>query len=166
MTSFRWFPLFAARRLLTVLALSASAACVCAVSAHARVAGSADRVADAAGFVHYSFANTDGYQVNENVGNYPLVIDRDDASAPGVVCWGVTNQSDEAGSNFTKINKQQVAFAPGQSSATVSVPINDQGINGPGEICARLPLRLRRQRRRDDAQPDAHAAAERCPAAA
>lgn len=59
--------------------------------------------------VDYSFANTDGYQVSEDAGNYPLVIDRDDASAPGIVCWGVTNQSDEAGSNFTKINQQQVA---------------------------------------------------------
>ena len=133
MTSVRWCALFATRRLLTVLALSASAACLCAVSAHARVVGSADRVADAGGLVNYSFANTDGYQVNENVGNYPLVIDRDDASAPGVICWGVTNVSDEAGSNFTKINSQHVSFAPGQSSVTVSVPINDQGINGPAK---------------------------------
>ena len=121
------------QRLLTGFALSASAVCLCAVPAQARVAASSDRSADAAATVNYSFANSDGYQVSEDVGNYPLVIDRDDASAPGVVCWGVTNQSDEAGSNFTKINKQQVAFAPGQSSATVTIPINDQGINGPAK---------------------------------
>jgi hypothetical protein len=100
-------------------------------SAQARAAASSGLVAKADGSVDYSFANTDGYQVSEDAGNYPLVIDRDDASAPGIVCWGVTNQSDEAGSNFTKINQQQVAFAPGQSSVTVSVPINDQAINGP-----------------------------------
>jgi hypothetical protein len=121
------------KRWVAGVALSAVAACVCAGPAQARVSASNDRVADAGGIVNYSFANTDGYQVNENVGNYPLVIDRDDASAPGVVCWGVTNQSDEAGSNFTKINKQQVTFVPGQSSATVGVPINDQGINGPAK---------------------------------
>src|ERR1700761_6772809 len=107
----RWFSLFTAKRLLAGLALSASAVCLCAVPAQARTAAAADRAADAGGVVNYSFANTDGYQVNENVGNYPLVIDRDDASLPGVVCWGVTNESDEAGSNFTKISKQQVTFA-------------------------------------------------------
>jgi endoglucanase len=121
------------KRLLTG-AVSASALCLCAVPAQARVAAPVERVVDAGGVVDYSFANTDGYQVSENVGNYPLVIDRDDASAPGVVCWGVTNESDEAGSNFTKVDKQQVAFAPGQSSVTVTVPINDQGINGPAKL--------------------------------
>jgi endoglucanase len=129
----RWFAPFTAKRVLTGFAVSASAVCLCAVPAQARVAAPSDLVADATATVNYSFANTDGYQVSENVGNYPLVIDRDDASEPGVICWGVTNQSDEAGSNFTKIDKQQVVFAPGQSSATVSVPIHDQGINGPAK---------------------------------
>ncbi len=133
MSKLRWISLFTVKRLLSGLAVSTSVVCVCAGPAQARVSAYPDRVADAGGVVNYSFANTDGYQVNENVGNYPLVINRDDASLPGVVCWGVTNESDEAGSNFTKINKQQVAFAAGQSSATVTVPINDQGINGPAK---------------------------------
>jgi endoglucanase len=83
--------------------------------------------------VHYWFANTDGYQASENVGNYPIVIDRDDASQPGTICWGATNKSDEAGSNFTKIGSTHVDFAAGQSSVTVYLPINDQGINGPAK---------------------------------
>jgi hypothetical protein len=87
--------------------------------------------ADAA--VHYWFANTDGYQASENVGQYPLVINRDDASNPGTICWGVTNKTDEAGSNFTKVGSTHVDFAAGQTSATVYVPINDQGINGPAK---------------------------------
>jgi hypothetical protein len=79
--------MLAARRLSTGFALSALAAALCAVPADARVLTSFDAVAPAvAPVVEYSFANTDGYQVSEDVGNYPLVIDRDDASAPGVIC--------------------------------------------------------------------------------
>jgi endoglucanase len=92
-----------------------------------------DSTAHSSGAVTYWFANTDGYQASENVGNYPIVIDRDDASQPGTICWGVTNKTDEAGSNFTKIGSTHVDFAAGQSSATVYVPINDQGIDGPAK---------------------------------
>jgi endoglucanase len=124
----------APRRVLMSLAVVIGAAGLAATPAHARaVASSSGPVADAAGVVHYAFGNTDGYMANENVGSYPLVINRDNASAPGVICWGVTNQSDEAGRNFDKVNTQHVSFAPGQSTVTVYVTIHDQGINGPSK---------------------------------
>jgi endoglucanase len=129
----RQWSLSTPRRALTCVALSALASCLCAVSAQARVAVSPDAISHAAGSA-FSFANTDNYQVNENVGNYPLIIDRDNASQPGVICWGVTNESDEAGSNFTTIKTTHTAFAAGQSTVTVDVPINDQGINGPAKL--------------------------------
>jgi endoglucanase len=131
-TNLRRLALSTPPRLLMSFAVSALAACLAAVPAQARprVAPS-DPIAHAAGPVHYSFANTDGYQASEDVGNYPLIIDRDNASQPGTICWGVTNKSDEAGSNFTKVNSQHVSFAAGQSSVTVYVPVHDQGINGP-----------------------------------
>ena len=110
-------------------------ACLYAGPAQARrwAAIPSDSVAHAAGAVHYSFANTDGYQASESVGNYPIVIVRDDASQPGTICWGVANKSVEAGTNFTKVPNTHVDFASGQSSATVYLPIHDQGLNGPAE---------------------------------
>lgn len=116
-----------------ILSAVALAACLCAGAAQARSedATPAVSVAHAAGAVHYSFANTDGYQASESVGNYPIVIHREDASQPGTICWGVTNVSVEAGTNFTKVPSTHVDFPPGQSSATVYLPIHDQGINGP-----------------------------------
>jgi len=86
------------------------------------------------GAVDYWYANTDNYQASEDVGEYPIIIDRSDDSQPGVICWGVTNKSDEAGSNFTKVPGTQVDFAAGQSSATVYLKIHDQGINGPAKL--------------------------------
>ena len=120
------------RRLVT-LGLPVFAACAWAAPAQAR-----PFVTDAVPVSHatssvYSFANTDGYQVSEDVGNYPLIIDRTNPTDAGVVCWGVTNKTDEAGTNFTKVSKQHVSFAPGQATTTVYVPINDQGINGPSK---------------------------------
>jgi hypothetical protein len=58
------------------------AACLCVGPAQARpwAATPAVSVAHAAGAVHYSFANTDGYQASESVGNYPIVIGRDGTS--------------------------------------------------------------------------------------
>jgi endoglucanase len=118
---------------LTRIALAAAAVgAVAAPSAQAR-AIAPDAIAHATSSV-YSFANADGYQVSENVGDYPLTIARTNASAAGVVCWGVTNVTDEAGSNFSKVNKEHVTFAPGQTTATVYVPIHDQGINGPAKM--------------------------------
>ncbi len=110
-------------------------ACLCSGPAQARPLAltPAGSIAHAARAVHYSFANTDGYQAGESVGNYPIVINRDDATLPGTICWGVTNKSDEAGSNFTKVPNTHVDFAAGQSSVTVYVPIHDQGINGPSK---------------------------------
>lgn len=126
------------RRSLLSLSLFAAtaAACLGASGAQARAwaTTSADSVAHAGGTVHYSFANTDGYQASEDVGNYPIVIQRDDASLPGTICWGVTNASVQAGTNFTKVPSTHVNFAAGQSTATVYVPIHDQGINGPSEL--------------------------------
>lgn len=124
------FPLSKPRSLLSAALLGLVGA-LCAVPAPAQALSSPDAVAHTPSSV-YSFANTDGYQVSEDVGNYPLIIDRTNASAPGVVCWGVTNKSDEAGINFTKTSSN-VSFAAGQSSVTVDVPIHDQGINGPSK---------------------------------
>jgi hypothetical protein len=129
----RQWSLSTPRRALTCVALSALASCVCAVSAQARVVAAPHAVGHTPGSA-FSFANTDGYQVSENVGNYPLIIDRDNTSKAGVICWGVTNESDEAGSNFTSIKTTHTAFAAGQSSVTVFVPIHDQGIHGPAKL--------------------------------
>jgi hypothetical protein len=108
--------------------------CMGAGAAHARPwPVSQDSLSHAGGSVRYAFANTDGYKASEDVGNYPLVIDRSDSSQPGTICWGVTNESDEAGSNFTKVGSTHADFAAGQSSVTVYVPIHDQGINGPSK---------------------------------
>ncbi len=114
------------------LALTALLACIWAVpaQAHPRVVDN-ESIGHAAGQVDYSFANTDGYQASEDVGSYPLTISRNDASEPGRICWGVTNKSSEAGTNFTRVGNTQVNFAAGQSRVTVYVPIHDQGINGP-----------------------------------
>jgi hypothetical protein len=126
------------KRLLMSFSLSAVAlvACLCAGPAQARPSASApsNTVAHAAGAARYAFANTDGYQASESVGNYPIVINRDDASQPGTICWGATNVSVEAGTNFTKVPSTHVDFVAGQSSATVYLPIHDQGINGPAEL--------------------------------
>jgi hypothetical protein len=118
------------KRSLLGVALSGLAAGAFAAPAHARTLPASDSIAHATSSV-YSFANTDGYQASEDVGDYPLTITRTNAAEPGVVCWGVTNQSDEAGGNFTKISKQHVEFAAGETTVTVDIPINDQGINGP-----------------------------------
>jgi endoglucanase len=118
------------------LSAVALVACLCAGSAQSRPRGASlpDSVAHAAGASHYSFANTDSYQASESAGNYPIVIQRDDASLPGTICWGATNQSVEAGTNFTKVPNTHVDFTAGQSSVTVYLPIHDQGINGPAEL--------------------------------
>lgn len=118
------------------LSAVALAACVWVGPAQARpwARTPAVPIAHAAGAVHYSFANTDGYQASESVGNYPIVINRDDASQPGTVCWGVANMSVEAGTNFTKVPSTHVDFASGQSSATVYLQVHDQGINGPAVL--------------------------------
>jgi endoglucanase len=123
-------------RMRCILPAVALAACLCAGPAQARLGGatSPGPIAHAAGAVHYSFANTDGYQASESVGNYPIVIDRDDASLPGTICWGATNKSVEAGTNFTKVPSTHVNFTAGESSVTVYLPIDDQGINGPAEL--------------------------------
>jgi len=86
--------------------------------------------ADASLTVHYRFANPN-YLANENVGLYPLRIKRSDASQPGVICWGVTNASAEAGHTFDKQGGHPVQFAAGQAEKTVYVRVYDQGIRGP-----------------------------------
>jgi hypothetical protein len=122
--------------LVALLPAAALAAAVCAGPAQARVGSpsGSDALAHGGSAVHYSFANTDGYQAGESVGEYPIVIHRDDATQPGKICWGVTNKSDEAGTNFTKVPNTEVDFAAGQSDATVYLPIIDQGINGPAKL--------------------------------
>jgi Glycosyl hydrolases family 6 len=121
------------KRSLASVAVSGLAAGALAAPAHAQIVPAPDAIAHAVSSV-YSFANTDGYLANEDVGNYQLIINRTNATEPGVICWGVTNKSDEAGANFTKISKQHVDFAAGQTSATVEIPIHDQGINGPAKF--------------------------------
>ena len=131
----RVIPLMSKRSLKSFV-MAAATSCLLAGPASAHPWGQAPsrRVAHAAGAVHYRFANTDGYQASEDVGQYPIVIDRDDASQPGKICWGVTNETDEAGSNFAKVPNSEVDFAAGQSSATVYLPVHDQGINGPAKL--------------------------------
>jgi hypothetical protein len=136
-TLLRLIPSTPRRSLMSLTLLVATlVACVCAGGAQAQpwALTPSGAMPHTAGAVHYWFANTDGYQASEAVGNYPLVIDRDDASQPGEICWGVTNKSDEAGSNFTKVGNTHLDFAAGQSSATVYLPIHDQGINGPAKL--------------------------------
>ena len=133
----RLIPLTPKRPLMSIgPAVVALVACLCAGPAQARswAPTPSKTVAHAAGGARYAFANTDGYQASESAGNYPIVIDRDDASQPGTICWGATNVSVEAGTNFTKVPSTHVDFAAGQSSATVYLPIHDQGINGPPEL--------------------------------
>jgi hypothetical protein len=136
-TILRRVDLLSPRRLFSRLSCSLLVAvgfCLCAGGAQARPWLAANGlVAHASGSVQYAFANTDGYRANEDVANYPLIIDRNNASQPGTICWGVTNESDEAGHNFTKLGSTHVDFAAGQSSVTVYVPIHDQGINGPSK---------------------------------
>jgi hypothetical protein len=124
------FSLFKPKRALMSVALSGFAAAACAAPALARTVPASDSIPHAVSSV-YSFANTDGYMASEDVGNYPLIITRTNADAPGVVCWGVTNKGDEAGAAFTKIAKQHVEFTAGQASATVDIVIHDQGLTGP-----------------------------------
>lgn len=72
------------------------------------------------------------YRVNENVGKFAVTVVRTgDLSQPETVYYGVTNMSSEAGNNFDKVPNSTLVFAPGQSTATFNVTINDQGINGP-----------------------------------
>jgi hypothetical protein len=122
--------LFKPKRALMSVALSGLAVGACAAQAQARTAPASDAIPHAVSSV-YSFANTDGYLASEDVGNYPLIINRTNADAPGVVCWGVTNKGDEAGAAFTKIAKQHVEFAAVQATATVDIAIHDQGLTGP-----------------------------------
>jgi endoglucanase len=72
------------------------------------------------------------YNANENAGQFAVTIERTDTSGPETVYYGVTNKSSGAGNNFDKIKNGGVAvFAPGQSTSTFNVTIDDQGINGP-----------------------------------
>lgn len=84
----------------------------------------------ASGVVHYWYANAN-YDASESVGEYPLRIKRSDANQAGVICYGVTNKSSQAGKDFDPVPNTQVHFAAGQSEATVYVRIVNQGINGP-----------------------------------
>jgi endoglucanase len=122
------------KRALAAAAVTAVAGGLGAGSAQAatRVAVSADAVPHVTSSV-FSFANTDGYQASENVGQYPLTITRTNPTYPGVICWGVTNKTTQAGHNFDKVNKEHVQFAAGQSTATVYITIHDQHINGPAK---------------------------------
>ncbi|HET9126333.1 MAG TPA: hypothetical protein VFN65_15750, partial [Solirubrobacteraceae bacterium] len=130
----RFLPVPPRRLLMAVAVLVLVLSAGLSARAHARSwRATPEAMPHAAGPVHYWFANTDGFQASENVGQYPIIINRDNASQPGTICWGVTNQSDEAGTNFTKIGSTHVDFAAGQSSATVYLPITDQGINGPAK---------------------------------
>jgi endoglucanase len=121
--------------------LSSFAAALLAVpAAHANVIPAtpvAHAVAAAAsGSVQYAWSQPGGYSVSENVGTAELEIDRSasQAGAAGHICYGVTNASAEAGTNFIKLagsGEHQVNFAAGQTRASASFPVVDQGINGP-----------------------------------
>lgn len=86
--------------------------------------------------VQYAWAQPGGYSVSEDVGTAELEVDRSpsQAGAAGHVCYGITNQSAEAGTNFIKLagdGQHQVDFAAGQTKAYAPFTVVDQGINGP-----------------------------------
>jgi len=87
-----------------------------------------DNAAGSAGSVFFS---SSVYQASENVGRFAVTIERTDPAGPETVYYGVTNLSSEAGDNFDKVPNTKATFAPGQSTFTFYVTINDQGINGP-----------------------------------
>jgi endoglucanase len=71
------------------------------------------------------------YTANENAGRFAITVDRSNDSGSEIFYYGVTNKSSEAGQNFNKVPNTEASFAPGQSSYTFYVTIDDQGINGP-----------------------------------
>jgi endoglucanase len=71
------------------------------------------------------------YNANENAGQFAVTVERTNTDGPEVVYYGVTNKSSGAGNNFVKVPNSELVFAPGQSTATFNVTIDDQGINGP-----------------------------------
>ncbi len=117
--------------------MSSFAAALLAVpGAHASVVPATPVAHATSGDVRYAWSQPGGYAVSENVGTAELEIDRSasQAGAAGRVCYGVTNASAEAGTNFIKLagsGEHQVDFAAGQTQAWASFPVVDQGINGP-----------------------------------
>lgn len=110
--------------------LTACVTCL-VVAPSALAAGRAAHDGSSGGVGSVSFSSA-VYQVNEDVGQFAVTVNRTgDLSRPEVVYYGVTNKSSEAGDNFDKISNSELDFAPGQSSATFNVTIHDQGINGP-----------------------------------
>lgn len=90
----------------------------------------------------YSFAPdsvtatvTDNVSEDQEGGQYPITIYRGgDTSSSSYICWGASNSDAEAGTNFVKVpggGAARATFKEGQTSATVYLTINDQGINGP-----------------------------------
>jgi endoglucanase len=78
------------------------------------------------------FFSSSVYQANENAGQFAVTVQRTgNLSAAETFYYGVTNVGSEAGNNFDKVPNTKAQFAPGQSTFTFYVTINDQGINGP-----------------------------------
>lgn len=101
---------------------------VAAPQALAARTGHADASNPGSGKVSFSSAV---YNANENAGQFAVTVERTNTSGPETVYYGVTNKSSGAGNNFVKVPNSELDFAPGQSTATFDVTINDQGINGP-----------------------------------
>jgi endoglucanase len=71
------------------------------------------------------------YTADEDAGRFGITVERSDDSGSEIFYYGVTNKDSEAGKNFNKVPNTKATFAPGQSSYTFYVTIDDQGINGP-----------------------------------
>jgi endoglucanase len=116
------------RRIITFV--SSCVACL-AVAPQAFAAGRAAHdgaTSSKSGTVAFSSAV---YQATEKVGRFAVTLQRTDTSGQETVYYGVTNKGAEAGNPFDKVPNSSVTFAPGQSTATFYLTINDQGINGP-----------------------------------
>ena len=72
------------------------------------------------------------YVANENVGEFAITVKRTgDLSGTEIFHYGVTDKGSQSGRNFDRIPNTEGRFAPGQSTVTFDVTINNQGINGP-----------------------------------
>ena len=107
--------------------LAITSAVSAAASEHAPQRGA--RALSGAGSVSFS---SSVYQANEDAGQFAVTVQRTgNLSAPETFYYGVTNLKSQAGSNFDKVPNTKAQFAPGQSTFTFRVTINNQGINGP-----------------------------------
>src|ERR1700678_3211256 len=69
------------------------------------------------------------YVVNENAGNAVITIERTDTSREAQIRYIAQPMTAERGIDFRAV-KAMINFLPGQSSATINVPIIHHGVPG------------------------------------